>query len=248
MKDKDKNKLWDVDAKLFASMRDKSLTPNEANFFKNMQYKEEYEVTALNDLLVSEYENDDEIYVVRMYFEEYVVGHGIGTDGAEEVHVMNLSEALNINLKNEGFIDRDITLWQWLREKDYEMVNYDRNHDFEADDFKEPDYIKTDDRGCRYNSKYPPAGNLAGFYHGYENNEQETLFYDFAVQRYDLTFIYKGKRYHFLSNLDHVALCDDHYTKEYQVFKDGNTAIEEFKIDGKSLAELVNELEEIESV
>ena len=124
-----KNQLWDVDAKLFASMKKESLTPNEANFFSNMQFKQEYEVTALNDLLVSEYENDDEIYVIRMNYDEYVVGHGIGTDGAQEVHVMNLSEALSVNLKAEGFLNRDITLWQWLREKDYTIVNYGRNYD-----------------------------------------------------------------------------------------------------------------------
>ena len=124
-----KNQLWDVDAKLFASMKKESLTPNEANFFSNMQFKQEYEVTALNDLLVSEYENDDEIYVIRMNYDEYVVGHSIGTDGAQEVHVMNLSEALSVNLKAEGFLNRDITLWQWLREKDYTIVNYGRNYD-----------------------------------------------------------------------------------------------------------------------
>ena len=39
------------------------------------------------------------------YNEEYVVGHGIGTDGAYETHVMNLSEALALNLKELGFID-----------------------------------------------------------------------------------------------------------------------------------------------
>ena len=127
--DNSKNQLWDVDAKLFASMKKGSLTPNEANFFSNMQFKEEYECTALNDVLISAYENTDQIYMVRMYYEEYVIGHGIGTDGAEEVHVMNLSEALNVNFKTEGFLDRDITLWQWLREKDYEIVNYGRNYD-----------------------------------------------------------------------------------------------------------------------
>ncbi len=124
-----KNNLWDVDAKLFTSMKKGSLSPNEANFFSNMQYKQEFEESALNDLLVSEYENDDEIYLIRMNYDEYVVGHGIGTDGAQEVHAMNLSEALAVNFKSEGFLDRDITLWQWLREKDYEIVNYGRNYD-----------------------------------------------------------------------------------------------------------------------
>lgn len=125
----DKHKLWDVDEKLFASMKGNYLTANEENFFKNMQYKQEYECTSLNDLIVSEYENADEIYVVREYNEEYVVGHGIGTGGAQEEHVMNLSEALALNLKELGFIDRNLTLWEWLRECDYNVVNYKRNYD-----------------------------------------------------------------------------------------------------------------------
>ena len=94
-----------------------------------MQHKEEQEITGLNELLVSEYENDDEIYLVREYYEEYLVGHGIGTDGAEEEHVMTLSDALSLNLKELGFIDRDLTLLEWLRESGYRYVNYDRNYD-----------------------------------------------------------------------------------------------------------------------
>lgn len=125
----EKNELWDVDKNLFASMKGKYISVNEENFFKNIQYKQEYECTALNDLLVSEYENHDEIYIVREIYEEYVVGHGIGTNGAHEAHVMNLSEALALNLKEIGFIDRDLTLWEWLRECDYAVVNYERNYD-----------------------------------------------------------------------------------------------------------------------
>lgn len=42
---------------------------------------------------------------------------------------MNLSEALALNLKGLGFIDRNLTLWEWLRECDYNVVNYERNYD-----------------------------------------------------------------------------------------------------------------------
>lgn len=125
----EKHKLWDADKKLFASMKGHYQSVNEENFFKNMQYKEEYEPSALNDLLVSEYENEDEIYIVRMYNEEYVIGQGIGTDGANEKHVMCLFEALSLNLKRLGYIEKDLTLWGWLREHDYNVVNYERNFD-----------------------------------------------------------------------------------------------------------------------
>ncbi len=125
----EKNKLWDADEKLFASMKGHYQSVNEENFFKNIQYKQEYECTALNDVLISAYENDDEIYVVREVYEEYVVGKGRGTNGAHEVHVMNLSEALALNLRELGFIDQNLSLWEWLRECDYTVVNYERNYD-----------------------------------------------------------------------------------------------------------------------
>ena len=42
---------------------------------------------------------------------------------------MCLSEVLSLNLKTLGFIDRDLTLLEWLRETDYTYVNYNRNYD-----------------------------------------------------------------------------------------------------------------------
>lgn len=123
------NHLAPEDKQLFERMQGNYVSENEKNFFMNMQYKQEHEITGLNDLIVSEYENKDEIYIVREYFEEYIVGHGIGTDGAQEEHVMTLSEALALNLKTLGYIERNLTLLEWLRECDYVCVNYNRNYD-----------------------------------------------------------------------------------------------------------------------
>ena len=53
--------LWAEDKALFERMRGNYVSNNEANFFKNIQYKQEHEITGLNDLLISEYENQDEI-------------------------------------------------------------------------------------------------------------------------------------------------------------------------------------------
>ena len=86
---------------------------------------------VLPDSNISEYENEDEIYLVRMYYEEYLIGQGIGSDGAKEEHVMTSSEALALNLKDAGLLNRSLTLLEWLRECDYVCVNYDRNHDLE---------------------------------------------------------------------------------------------------------------------
>ena len=45
---------------------------------------------------------------------------------------------------------------------------------------------------------------------------------------------------------DHVAVCDEHFTEEYESYEDAMTLIENFKIDGKPLIELTAEIEEIE--
>lgn len=76
-----KHKLWKEDIELFKKMEGNYKSANEENFFKNIRYQQEYEVSTLNDLLVSEYENPDELYLVRMYYEEYVIGHKIDSDG-----------------------------------------------------------------------------------------------------------------------------------------------------------------------
>lgn len=124
-----KHQISKEDKQLFDSMRGHYFSFNEENFFKNMQYKEEYEITGLNDLIVSEYENEDEIYIVREYYEEYIVGQGINSNGAKEEHVMTLKEALSLNLQELGFLNKDITLLEWLREHDYRYVKYNRNYD-----------------------------------------------------------------------------------------------------------------------
>ncbi len=128
---KKKHILAKEDEQLFHAMEGNYRSSNEENFFKNLQYKEEHEITGLNDLLISEYDNPDEIYLVRMCYEEYIIGQGINSDGTREEHVMTLSEALALNLKDAGLSERNLTLLEWLRDCDYVYVNYNRNHDLE---------------------------------------------------------------------------------------------------------------------
>ncbi len=121
------NELWDVDHELFASMNDKYQSDNEREFFTQLLYKQQWECTLENDLILSERDNESEIYIVRAWFEEYIVGRrGV----AEEQHVMNLSSALVLNLKEIGVEDEDITLFEWLRRRDYAGVRYDNDHDY----------------------------------------------------------------------------------------------------------------------
>ncbi len=120
------NKLWDVDEELFASLEGHYQSENEAVFFRNMKFKQEYEVALSNDLIVSETDNDDEIYLVRVEYDEYIVGKG--RDDIHEVHVMNLSEALSTELNTLG-LSRKLSLLDWLKERDYAGVMYNHNYD-----------------------------------------------------------------------------------------------------------------------
>ena len=112
---------------------------------------------------------------------------------------------------------------------------------------KDPDYIALDLCGYRFDRKYPPNKERYGdTYGGYKNNAEEVLFYDFAVQFYDVSFKYNGRSYYLLTDDDHVAVCDSNFTEEYETFKDAVELIEKYCIDGKSLLELIDFLEEVE--
>ena len=124
------NKLWPEDYKLFDNMEGHYISENEKSFFEKMKFKMENEIAPSNDLIMFEEDNDEHIYIVRCIYDEFIVGHGTKSHYDEEYHVMNLSEALSANLKTLGFIDRDITLLEWLRERDYEGIRYNHNYAF----------------------------------------------------------------------------------------------------------------------
>lgn len=108
-------------------------------------------------------------------------------------------------------------------------------------------YIGYDDNGYPYNCKYSPNKEKYGdLFEGYKNKAEGVLFYDFGVQNYDVSFKYKGKDYYLLTEPDHVAVCDDHFTEEYEVYTDAMDLIENFKIDGRPLIDLMDEIEEID--
>ena len=108
-------------------------------------------------------------------------------------------------------------------------------------------HFALDENGYPYNCKYPPNKEKYGdMFHGYKDSFTETLFYDFGVQNYDLYFKYKDKEYYVLNEFNYVALCDDHFTEEYEVYANEMDFIENFKIDGKPLIDLIDELEYVE--
>ena len=106
-------------------------------------------------------------------------------------------------------------------------------------------FIRTDLGGFAFNGKFPPY-EANSLYHGYKTPAEECLFYDFAVQGYDLMFKYKGQPYYFMVDTDCVWLSNKNFTAMIKKFANGNDALEHFCIDGTPLYKLVNELDEYE--
>ncbi|MBP5722278.1 MAG: hypothetical protein J6X18_01655 [Bacteroidales bacterium] len=126
----EKNYVPSVDEKLFSEMKNAYVSEKENEFFEKMQYKEEQESTFSNDVIVSEFENTDELYVVRRISHKYTLGKGMPEKRKLEYFVDSLSDALQTNLKDIGILDENITLLEWLRKRDYAGVKYDGNNDY----------------------------------------------------------------------------------------------------------------------
>lgn len=124
---KTKNELWDADRELFESRLRECCSPEEVNFYQNMRFKEEYEPTLSNDLIMSEKDNMYGIYIIRVNYDEYIIGCACSL--ANEIHTVNLSEALNVRLKDLGVDESDDTIGGWLHSINYRGVRYNNSYD-----------------------------------------------------------------------------------------------------------------------
>ncbi len=124
------NQLNPKDRELFSQMEKKYCSEKEREFFEIMRYKQEHLYTSANDLVFHENDNDDSLYLVRVDFDEYVLGYAGDDRCCEDFHSQSLSDVLSANLKELGLCDKDITLLEWLREKDYGCVVYNKNYDW----------------------------------------------------------------------------------------------------------------------
>lgn len=128
MRSKIIHKLWEEDSNIFSTIGKNCQSDNEKKFFDHLYEMQQWDCCLAGELLISEESNDDGLFMMRLIFDEYVIGR----DGAgySDVHVMNLSNALSLNLKDSGFSSQDVTLQTWLQNTDYSCVRYDRNYDF----------------------------------------------------------------------------------------------------------------------
>lgn len=85
MKNKKKTEMTLEDKRFFENLSKTFNSAEEKEFFDKMKYKIEFEPAIANDLIMSEYDNEDGIYIVRCYDYEFIIGCHIGDIFHEEV-------------------------------------------------------------------------------------------------------------------------------------------------------------------
>ncbi|MBQ6063012.1 MAG: hypothetical protein IJK87_05190 [Prevotella sp.] len=123
------NELWPSDIKLFTEMEGHYQSENERIFFEQMYRKMQSEYTMNYDgceLLIVESENEEGVFLFRLEYDEFIFGIDKGESSPEIVHTMGLRELLDINMFDNGFSPRNLTIWNWLRERDYKDITYNR--------------------------------------------------------------------------------------------------------------------------
>lgn len=126
-----KNNLWPQDRDLFDRMDNCYQSDNERFFFETLKKKMQYENAPWKEVLVDENDNYDKLTLMRLTYDEFILCHTVAIDEQEPevIHVMNLSDILKVNLKESFNLSKDETLFEWLRERDYDCVKYDHSND-----------------------------------------------------------------------------------------------------------------------
>ena len=116
----------------------------------------------------------------------------------------------------------------------------------------ELDYIKHDKEGYAYNGMFPPEGAPDATYwqkeySGYKNGGEEAFFYSYAVEGYNIEFVFNGARYVLMGWMDgdYIALLDAN-DRELQRFSDPMDAILHCEVQGHKLIDLLDQLTDME--
>ena len=124
-----KTKLIAEDANFFKDMEGKYVSNEEKEFFERMKFKIEREPAPANDLIMSNLNNEDGIYIVRCSDYEFRVGCHVEEGYKEEFYAMDFHDALHVNLRECSFIDENLSLLEWLRKRNYNGIEYNHNFD-----------------------------------------------------------------------------------------------------------------------
>ncbi len=125
------NDLWPQDETLFSHIEKEGISPSEKHFLQKMRTKLLDENAPWPETLVWEHDNPDHLYLLRQGYDEFMLGKGTCREEWQEseIHTMNLSEVLAVNLKEAGLLDRDLSLLEWLQEQNFSCVRYNHEND-----------------------------------------------------------------------------------------------------------------------
>ena len=122
--DNDMKLLLEDDLPLFEEMKTQYVSENERIFFETLREKEINDFSSMYDMLMLNPDNEIGFFLQREYWNEYELGIG----GKNCEHCLSLREALNFDMFDLGF-QNHISVLEWLRQRDYKGVHYDRDND-----------------------------------------------------------------------------------------------------------------------
>lgn len=101
----------------------------EKEFYEKLLYKILHETAFSNDVLLKDDENDEGIYILRVGTDGVMVGRDSNIAGkpGKCVELSGICFAMNFDMFD--FLGHHITLRNWLRNRDYKGIRYDRNND-----------------------------------------------------------------------------------------------------------------------
>ena len=104
------------------------ISNNEKLFFETLYVKMQTECAPCREALLIEPDNEDNLFFLREGYDEFILGTSKDGIASPVLHTMKLKDVLDANLKKLGLIESDITLHQWLRNRDYQGIMYNRNN------------------------------------------------------------------------------------------------------------------------
>lgn len=123
--------LCESDRILFEEMQKKQFPEWERIFFEKMREKEEGEFAPSADIVINEYSNADEIYLIRYYYNEYKIGRGLPRHRcAKAIYNDSLDATLNTDIF--PLLGRHISFLSWLEENQFRCVDYNGNSVFHS--------------------------------------------------------------------------------------------------------------------
>lgn len=114
----------------FATAIKNANSANERTFFEKLRFKILHETAASNDVLLNESDNEEGIYILRVGTDDFLIGKDLSKPEEKSVPEEFAGIFLALEQDMYRYLGRHITLWEWLRERDYNGIRYDANNDY----------------------------------------------------------------------------------------------------------------------